>query len=197
MVVTRLHVHRHEPEQIRSRHGGMTRRRVCAADGKAWMTYSRNAVTPAGSRRAGKAQAGRTTLGVAFPQFEGDAGTLHVGLPVRRIGLPFRVSAQFDPLANRRDISDTEWNHALVAPLSDVWRDAVLDQFILEPSQAWSFVPLTAEFDADDRTTGKLRAALETELMSKGRIALAQELTLPDGDAAHPLADLAYDRAPA
>ncbi len=191
-TIARLHVDRDEAVDACLADTATLRRRVTATDGRTWVTYTRRVPAPVGKRRARKAQAERTPVGVAFPQFDGDSGHLHVGLPVRPIGVPFRIFAQFDPLASRRDISDTEWNHAVIAPVSVLWHDAVLDQFRLNPELAWSLVPLVSELDVDDRTTGKLRAALDVHLLTAARLAFADALTLDDGEPLH-LADLSYE----
>ena len=174
--------------------GTAQRRSVTAPDGRHWVVYVRRAPAPAGRKRARKAQAALTPVALAFPRFDGDAGHLHVGLPVRRIGFPFRVLAQFDPLANRRDISDSDWNMGLVPAVAQLWRDAALDLFNLDAGAAWSAVPLAAEFSDDDRTTGRLRDSLETHLMTAARLSFAEDLRLDGGRGEElPLHQLAYE----
>lgn len=191
-TLARLHVDRDEAVDIHLSGTVTARQSVASSHGRTWVTYTRRVPAPGLKKRARKAQTDRTPIGVAFPQFSGDKGHLHIGLPVRPTGIPFRIHAQFDPLANRRDISDTDWNHALITPVSTLWRDAVLDQFRINPALAWSLVPLISEFDADDRTTGRLRAALDTHLMTAARLAFADALTFDDGESL-PLADLSYE----
>ncbi|MFY1686185.1 sacsin N-terminal ATP-binding-like domain-containing protein [Micromonospora sp. WMMD730] len=176
--------------------GGRTsRRRVAAADGRQWLVYSRSAASPAEMERVGKAQGARTPLAFAFALHEGDTGHIHVGLPVRPVGLPFRLLAQFDPQPSRRDIADTDWNLALVPLLSDLWRDAALDVFQLAPAQGWAIVPTTAEFEADERTTGRLGACLKEHLLRRARIEFAATLTLTYAGTTHRLDELAYEAA--
>lgn len=107
--------------------------------------------------------------------------------------MPFRVLAQFDPQATRRDIADTDWNLALVPILSDLWQDAVLDFFLRTPSLGWAAVPLVSEFSLDDRTTGRLRDALETNLLTTARREFADALTLDGGEGLLSLSDLTYE----
>ncbi|WBC08908.1 hypothetical protein [Micromonospora sp. WMMA1947] len=185
------------PEDVLELSGGHTsRRRVTAADGRQWLVYNRNAASPDGAERFGKAQGARTPLAFAFALFEGDTGHIHVGLPVREVGLPFRLLAQFDPQPSRRDIaSDGDWNLKLIPLLSDLWRDAALDVFQLAPAQGWAIIPTKAEFEADGRTTGPLRAGFEEHLIHRARIEFAAALTLDDAGTTYPLRDLAYEAA--
>ena len=193
--VTELRIEHAPDEELDLAHGRTLRRTVTASDGRQWVVYTRRVPAPEGEVRAGKAQGAVTPLALAFPQFEGDEGHLHIGLPVRSIKLPFRVLAQFDPLANRRDIANTDWNLALIPFLSDLWLDTVLDCFSRAPALGWAAVPLDAEFAEDERSTGRLRDALEHHLMTRARIAFASTLTLDGGDGPLPLADLAYEAA--
>lgn len=184
------------PEEVLPLAGDRTtRRRVAAADGRQWLVYNRNAPSPGGAERVGKAQGARTPLAFAFALFEGDTGHIHVGLPVREVGLPFRMLAQFDPQPSRRDIADTDWNLALVPLLSALWRDAAVDVFGLEPAQGWATIPTTAEFEADRRTTGRLRAGLDEHLLRRARVEFAAALTLDDAGTMYPLSELAYEAA--
>ncbi|WP_124778990.1 MULTISPECIES: sacsin N-terminal ATP-binding-like domain-containing protein [Micromonospora] len=190
----RLSLDRSAVEEIHYDRGAVARRTVTASDGRQWLVYSRRTAAPVGKRRARKAQAALTPIAVAFPQFDGDIGILHVGLPVRPVGLPFRIYAQFDPLANRRDINHTEWNLELIPLVAHLWCDAALDLFGRNPSTAWAAVPLVEEFSNDERTTGQLREVLETHLMTAARLELAQRLRLDGGHGEDlPLASLAYE----
>lgn len=155
--------------------------------------YSRAVRVPKGRSRSGKAQTKRSPVAIAFPLRGPDAGHLHVGLPVRSIGLPFRLLAQFDPLTSRRDISDNSWNHSLVKPLSVLWLDAVLDHFDRDPAAAWAAVPLSEELSRDQQTAGQLRAELDQHLLTDARTAFARAVTLEDGGQRYHLADLAYE----
>lgn len=175
-LVTDLAIDRSKEQKFTLATGETTRRTVRAADGRTWLVYARTALTPEGHTRAGKAQDVATPVALAFPQFDGDTGHLHIGLPVREIGLPFRLSAQFDPQANRRDIADTDWNHALVPLLADLWLDSVLDIFSTDSSRGWAAVPLTDDLDADKRTVGRLREALDAYLMTDSRTAFAERV---------------------
>ncbi len=191
--IARLHLEL-GPEELLPLAGDRTaRRRVSAADGREWLIYTRSARTPEGVERAGKALGSRTPVAIAFALFEGDTGHIHVGLPVRRTSLPFRMLAQFDPQPSRRDIADTDWNLALVPLLSDLWRDAALDAFLQAPAHSWATVPTTAEFDADDRTTGRLRAGFAEHLLQRARIEFAEALTFESEGTTYRLSDLAYE----
>ena len=133
--LAKLHVDRAASERLETTTGTeMTRRVVTASDKREWVVYSRSIPVPKGQARARKAQAKRTPIAIAFSLLGSDVGHIHIGLPVRPIGLPFRLLAQFDPLTSRRDISDDSWNHSLVKPLSALWLDAVLDHFDRDPA---------------------------------------------------------------
>jgi hypothetical protein len=192
-TISRLHIDHGPDEELHLVHGTALRRTVTATDGRQWIVYARRTPTPEGMERAGKAQGSVTPIAYAFPQFAGDIGHLHIGLPVRPIGLPFRMLAQFDPQANRRDIANTDWNLALVPILSDLWQDAVLDVFQRTPSLGWAAIPLLTEFSLDERTTGPLRDVLERHLLITARQEFADAVTLDGGEGALPLSDLAYE----
>ncbi len=187
----RLHVDRGPKIPLESS-PGTVRQSVVSADGRKWSTYSQSVLVPADAHRARKAQTRTTPIALAFPQFPGDRGHLHVGLPVRPIGLPFRLLAQFDPLANRRDIADTTFNRWLFEPLSKLWCEAVLNLFADDPQLAWQQIPLRDEFDADKRTNGKMRTILNEHLLDRARRNLTERLKLSDG-VPRPLSDLAYE----
>jgi hypothetical protein len=176
-------VEKSEPYRLPSDMGTTTRSDVTAQDLRQWSVYTRHVISPASARRSLKAQAATTPVSIAFPSGHTDQGHIHVGLPVRSIGLPFRVSAQFDPLANRRDIADSEWNIALVSEVSRLWLDASLDLFERRPADGWATVPLRADLDADSRTVGRLREELDAELLGDARRQLSLRLTFSVGEA--------------
>jgi hypothetical protein len=191
--LAKLHLDRGAPELVKSARAEMTRRVVKASDFREWAVYSRSIPVPTGRTRARKAQTRWTPIAAAFSLSGPDIGHLHIGLPVRPIGLPFRLMAQFDPLTSRRDISDDPWNHSLVEPLSVLWLDAVLDHFERNPVVAWAAVPLKDELDDDEQTTGQLRAEIDRHLMEIARAAFAKNITLPNGDQRYHLHELAYE----
>lgn len=182
-----------DSEPIELAGGRAFRTVVTADDGRTWLRYSRNAKSPVG-HRAGKSQHETTPVAVAFPRFGGDEGHVHVGLPVRSIGLPFRLAGQFDPLANRRDLADSQWNIDLVGLVADLWLDAVLDLFRVDTRGAWAAVPLDDEYAADTFAASPLGEAVVDQLMTASRLALADRAHLKghSGDE-HPLRDLAYE----
>lgn len=157
--------------------GRIERRIVTAGDHRGWAIYSRDVRTTARAHRAEKALENTTRVAVAFPLGHAETGWVHVGLPIRPIGLPFRISCQFDPLANRRDLADTEWNAILTEPLSMLWLDASLDMFNERPRLAWAIVPHASDLEGDERTSGRFRAALDTNLIRDARKALAYAVT--------------------
>lgn len=191
--VIRVAVVRSDAEAASLAGGEATRATVTADDGQAWLLYSRDATSPAG-HRAGKSHHETTPVAVAFPRFEGDKGHVHVGLPVRSVGLPFRFSGQFDPLANRRDLADSKWNLDLIRLVADLWLDATLDLFQNCAPGAWAAVPLDDEYAADAFSASALHEALLDGLMKDSRLGLADGLHLVGRDGnRHPLRDLAYE----
>lgn len=192
-VVTHLALEHSDPENVTFANGDATRTTVSAGDDRSWLLYSRNAKSPAGNR-AGKSHGDTTPVAVAFPRFGGDEGHVHIGLPVRTIGVPFRFAGQFDPLANRRDLADSQWNLDLIALVADLWLDAMLDLFHIGAANAWAAVPLDGEYAADGFSSGPLHAAVLDRLMTDSRLGLAYRLRLVGGDRnRHPLRDLAYE----
>lgn len=191
--IGRLKVNRGQRQHLHSTGGPVTRTRVTAGDGRTWLHYARNAPSPQ-SERAGKSQTDTTSVAVAFPQFVGDQGHIHVGLPVKEIGLPFRLSGQFDPLANRRGIADTQWNAEVLELVSRLWVDAALDLFQVNARRGWAAVPLYAEFEADAQTSGSLRATLTRSLMGDARLAFAEAVRIDGGQGLpYSLPDLAFE----
>ena len=189
----RLHLDRGAPATLDLSRGSATCREVTSEDGRSWSVYARAVATPKGVTRAIKAQATTTGVAIAFPVHHADRGHLHVGLPIRPIGLPFRVAAQFDPLANRRDLADTCWNISLIPAISDLWLDASLHLFTHDPTRAWASVPLMAVLEADERTTGRLREGLESHLMTAARLAFAEAVTFHVDDQLLHLPELACE----
>ena len=194
-VIAGLHVDRTEPQHVTTDDPALLRREVTAEGSAEWVVYSRRVPVPAGRTRARKAQGANTPVAVAFPIAGADTGHLHIGLPVRPIGLPFRILAQFDPLTSRRDISDDGWNHGLIEPIAELWLDAALDHFGRHPAEAWAIVPLGSELDADVQTDGELRAQLDIHLMAAARTALSKSVTLRDGEQDFHLTELSYEAA--
>lgn len=192
-AVARLAVKRSGAESVSLAGGGATRSTVSTGDGRTWLHYARDAQSPAG-RRAGKSHRDTTPVAVAFPRFDSDTGHVHVGLPVRSVGFPFRFAGQFDPLANRRDVADSQWNLDLVELVADLWRDATLDLFRIDARTAWAAVPLDAEYAANAFSAGQLDEALHRTLMTESRLDFAKALRLvARGGSEHPLSDLAYE----
>lgn len=182
-----------DPEAIELAGGRALRTVLTARDGRTWLRYSRDAKSPSG-HRAGKSHHDTTSVALAFPRFDGDEGHIHVGLPVRSIGLPFRLGGQFDPLANRRDLADSQWNIDLVGLVADLWLDALLDLFHVDPRGAWAAIPLDVEYAADTFAASPLGEAVVDQLMTTSRLAFADRVHLKGHSGnEHPLRDLAYE----
>ncbi|MUN62872.1 hypothetical protein GMA12_06910 [Kocuria sediminis] len=191
-AVARLVVQRGGAEMVSLAGGEVKRSTVSTEDGRTWLHYVRDAQSPAG-QRAGKSHRDTTPVAVAFPRFGAETGHVHVGLPVRSVGLPFRIAGQFDPLANRRDVAVSQWNLDLVGLVADLWLDATLDLFQVDARTAWAAVPLDAEYAANP-LAGQLHEALSRTLMQQSRCALADALRLVGrAGGMHSLADLAFE----
>ena len=191
--VTRVCVSVGDEEVIELAGGSAVRASVTAGDGRTWLRYSRNAKSPAG-HRAGKSHHDTTPVAIAFPRFDGDLGHVHVGLPLRSLGVPFRFAAQFDPLANRRDLADSQWNIDLIGLVSDLWLDATLDLFSINPQLAWAAVPLADEYAADTFAAPPLDEAVIERLLTASRLGFTAGLRLEGRDGnQHLLYDLSYE----
>lgn len=190
-TVEELHLTRTTPTPVTRQDHPLTRSTATARDGRCWWVYEANVDSPESSR-AGKADAGHTRIAIAVPRFA-DPGYLHVGLPVCPIGLPFRIAAQFDPLANRRGISPTPWSLALIDQVADLWVRASLDLFDVDPADAWRAIPLQAELDADTHTSDSVRERFATSLLVRARRIWAETLRLSINGARFPLTEVGYE----
>ena len=92
----------------------MSRRGVETSDGRSWLVYTEEVTSPVGVLRTRKATDTTTPIAIALPQYPVDYGQIHVGLPVIRTRLPIFANAQLDPITNRRDFANNDWNKALV-----------------------------------------------------------------------------------
>jgi hypothetical protein len=183
---------------------GITRSLVTESSGARWTVYTRNVATPQVARRSDKARQDTTLVALAFPlpgstdapatmrdvvrppdgtmlRPDGTApgGMIHVGLPVRPIALPFRIAAPFEPLANRRDLTDSAWNQALVREVSELWWRASVDAFSRSAADAWRTVPLAVELDGDRPLAGRLGDVLTDQLLIAARTRWAESVTFP------------------
>lgn len=176
------------PESV----SAIRRRLVAENSGARWAVYTRSIETPRVARRSGKARHDTTVVALAFPlpgSTDGPAATreegrppggmIHVGLPVRPIALPFRISAPFEPLANRRDLADSAWNHALISEVSELWWRASVDSFQRSAADAWRTVPLAAELAGDRPLAGRLRDVLADQLLTAARTRWAESVSFP------------------
>lgn len=163
----------------------VTTRTARATDGASWHVTRATIPSPEGVGRTRKAVGETTTLAVALPQHNVEgaltvaSGRLHVGLPVMELGVPMRVSAQFDPNPSRQQLNDTAWNLALFPLVADLWAAAMIRQFSLDPAAAWQSVPLSGEVQ---QTKGPV-SRLEKLLLDQARGVVSHELRLRiDGD---------------
>ncbi len=156
----------------------MRRHAAQAADGRRWTVYRTDLPVSADAERFNKAKDETTPLAVAFADGHDDDGWLHAGLPVRPVALPFRVGAQFDPLANRRDIADVDWNSWLLTCLGELWVDAALDRLAEKPEATWDVVPNPVRDAAAAWPPGQAGAALD-EAVRSGVRAYAERFALP------------------
>jgi hypothetical protein len=169
------------------------RQRVAtASDGRSWIVRTTDAPSPAGLARAHKATRPTTPLAVALSVVGGETGgELYAGLPVIATRLPLRANAQFDPLAGRQELADTDWNLALAELVADLWTGATLDLFAVEPIAAWDALPLPGSKDIN--TTMGIAAHLEALLLDRSRAIVAERLTFVVDGAPIAIADLAVE----
>ena len=173
----------------------VSRQRVEAADGRSWTVYGEDVSTPAGVLRARKATKSTTPIAIALPQYPIDHGQLHAGLPVTRTRLPIFANAQFDPLTNRGDFADNEWNKALVPLVGDLWSRAALDLFSRDPRAAWSAMPLPDATEGD--APSSFTDGFEEAIIVKARQWVASQLSFSvSGQGELRLSQLAVEAQP-
>lgn len=147
--------------------GNATRSRIETGDGQAWLVFTKDFDTPRDVHRAYKPTGTTTPVGIALPVQQPGRGRVYAGLPVTPTRLCLSVNAQFDPLANRQDLNDNEWNQSLLPLVAELWSTAVLDLFAHYPEVAWTTIPLP---DENDSTSGSaLVRALENTLVAAAR----------------------------
>ena len=158
----------------------VSRQRVEAADGRSWIVYAENVASPYGVSRARKATEATTPVAVAFPQYAVDHGQIHAGLPVTRTHLPIFANAQFDPLTNRRDFADNEWNRALAPLITALWSQASLDLFSQDPKAAWQAMPIHMESEGDGSYS--FTGELEEAIINGARQSIASQISFAVSD---------------
>ena len=178
-LVRHLAVSRHDATEVsldqRNPSQRVSRQRVEAADGRSWVVYGENTPTPDGVSRARKATEETTSVAIAFPQFPVNHGQIHAGLPVTRTHFPIFANAQFDPLTNRRDFADNEWNRALAPLVSALWSQASLDLFSRDPKAAWQAMPIPRESEGDGSFS--FTGELEEAIVVNARLWIASQLS--------------------
>ncbi|MEZ4503105.1 MAG: hypothetical protein R3C39_10810 [Dehalococcoidia bacterium] len=172
------------------------RQEVLATDGRVWLTYRAEPPVPSGARRTHKATSRTTPIAIALQRGLAGRGHIHAGLPLMTIDLPCRINAQFDPLTSRTELADTKWNHTLYGLVAELWAEAVLDLFAVDPASAWQAVPLLAEGDPSSDVDSPSIAAISEVIAAAARTTLASRLAFIDEDGApRPLRDLAVESA--
>ena len=172
-----------------------SRLRAEASDGRAWVLYSTAVPSPVGLTRARKATSDLTPISVALPLMPVKAGMIYAGLPVASSRLPVFISAQFDPLANRRGFIDNEWNRALIPLVAELWAYCVLDLFGRRPRLAWPTIPLSESIDGV--AWGPLILRLEEAFLDYSRHEIANRLSFPlSGGETISLNELAVEEQP-
>ena len=178
-LLQRLSIHRETAEgaQVSARLGVMVHQQVVTTPGGlSWMLYTAEVATPTGVSRVRKANEPTTPIGVALPFHEPRAGQVYAGLPVVETRLPFFVNAQFDPLTSRRDLADTEWNHALVPLVADVWAHAAVDLFRRSPQAAWRAMPVVSL--SKEEAVSPLVGSLNRTILQSARTSVAEGIAV-------------------
>lgn len=170
-------------------------REVETSDGRSWLVYTEEVTSPVGVLRTRKETDKTTPIDIALPQFSVDNGQIHAGLPVIPSRLPLFANAQFDPIANRRDFANNDWNKALVPLVADLWSRAALDLFARDPKMAWQAMPLPDL--AEVNLQSPFVAELEDAIVAEARMRVASELSIHvPGHGNVPLAELAVEARP-
>ena len=171
-TVRELAISRHDAGRLlprrRNANATVSKQRVEAADGRSWIVYSEDAPTPSGVSRARKATEKTTPVAIALPQSQAASGQIHAGLPVARTLLNLFANAQFDPLTNRQDFSEDEWNQSLVPLVAELWTQAALDLFSQDPKAAWQAMPVPS-------TSEGASASPFVQRLESATIAIARE----------------------
>ncbi len=198
-VVRELAISRHPTEAIAS-DGSNANRTVArqgleAADGRSWVVYNQDVPTPEGIQRTRKETEATTPIAIALPQYSINHGQIYAGLPVTETRVPVFVNAQFDPLTNRSDFTNNEWNRALVQPIAGLWARAVLDHFSRDPMAAWQAIPLPDEGESEGPST--FIGELEKSIITSARQRVASQLSFfVPGTGEVPLSQLAVEAQP-
>ena len=173
----------------------VSRRGVETSDGRAWLVYTEEVTSPVGVLRTRKATDTTTPIAIALPQFSIDYGQIHAGLPVIQTRLPIFANAQLDPITNRRDFANNDWNKALVPLVADLWSRAALDLFARDPKVAWQSMPLPDVIEGNVQSP--FIAELEDAIVAQARQRVASQLSLhvPGQDEVR-LAELAVEARP-
>ena len=173
----------------------VSRRGVDTNDGRSWLVYTEEVVSPAGVVRTRKATDTTTSIAIALPQYSVDYGQIHAGLPVTRTRLPFFANAQFDPITNRQDFASNDWNKALISLVADLWSRAALDLFARNPKAAWQAMPLPDVAGSNDQSP--FIDELENAIITQARQQVASQLSLTvSGQGEFRLAELAVEALP-
>ena len=160
-----------------------------------WMVYTVEAASPAGLSRVRKAKEPTTPVGVALPLHETSSGEVYAGLPVIGTPLPVFANAQFDPLTSRRDLAPTEWNHALVPLVANVWAQAAIDLFHRSPADAWKAIPVGPW--SDEPASSPLVGMLNRAILDSARCSVAERIAVEvSGQGWLKLGDLAVESRP-
>ena len=175
--------------------GRVSRQGVETSDGRSWLVYTEEVTSPTGVVRTRKATDTTTAIAIALPQYSVDYGQVHAGLPVTPTRLPIFANAQFDPITNRRDFANNDWNKALVPLVADLWSRAALDLFARDPKAAWQAMPLPDV--AEGNVQSPFIAELEDVIIAQARQRVASQLLLPvPGQGKVRLAELAVEAQP-
>jgi len=172
---------------------GVTVEVVSASDHRVWAVYRFELEVPVEQHRFRKAQDRTTPLAIAFCRQGSDRGWVHAGLPLRPLPVPFRMSAQFDPLANRRDLADLRWNAMLLEALGRLWASAALEEFKTTCGFAWLIVPDPSASAEPAWLGGQLGEALTDSLLETGLKTLGEHLSFRVDDMELRLQDLAVE----
>lgn len=165
------------------------RRHAHSSDDRRWVVHDTTIPTPKGVHRANKANDATTSLAIALGLSGQLGGMLYAGLPIASTDLSVHINAQFDPTASRRDIASTDWNRALLSPVSELWAAAVLSLFAEDAQAAWRVVPVN-----ESKTTAPAMVqSLTAVLLEAARSLIADNLNLKVRGQLRWIGDLAHE----
>ncbi|MCU4181781.1 sacsin N-terminal ATP-binding-like domain-containing protein [Bosea sp. BH3] len=161
---------------------------VEAANGLAWDRFDVRVPVPDDLERSDKKAGETSPMAVAVPR-GGSAQPLYVAFPMKVASrVPLALNAQFDPVASRETMLETDWNRWLVERLGELVGEVALHLLATDAARGWAAIPQEGETyvcEDDSWIPGAFDEAFE-----KVRRTVAARGALPGGI---PFSQIAYE----